>query len=136
MSSYDDYETAGTPEHIGTVVRALRIARGLSVNQLAIASGVEPANLSRFERGVPGGVHADRHLNLIAKRLGTRPSVLHAIAELIPLKPNLLEDSGELALTASELTRIIDNYAHLANNTRDKVQQIILNESDDNEALG
>lgn len=133
MSSFDDYETSDAPEHIGSVVRALRVARGLSVNQLAIASGVEPANLSRFERGIPGGVHADRHLNLIAKRLGTRPSVLHAIAELIPLKPNLLEDSGELSLTASELTRIIDSYPHLEENARDKVQQIILDEHGDGE---
>lgn len=136
MSSFDDYDTTHMPEHIGTVVRALRVARGLSVNQLAIASGVEPANLSRFERGVPGGVHADRHLNLIAKRLGTRPSVLHAIAELAPLKPKLLEDSSELSITASELTRIIDSYAHLEDNARDQLQQIVLNERDTKKACG
>jgi len=129
MDLYDDYEEADAPEFIGTVVRALRIARGLSVNQLAIASGIEPANLSRFERNVRGGVHASKHLNLIAKRLGTRASVLYAIAELIPMKPSLLEDSGELSITASELTNIIDNYPHLEDGTRDKVRQIILDES-------
>ncbi|MBN1379315.1 MAG: helix-turn-helix domain-containing protein [Gammaproteobacteria bacterium] len=134
MDFFDDYEDADTPEFIGTVVRALRMARGLSVNQLAIASGIEPANLSRFERNVRGGVHASKHLNLIAKRLGTRASVLYAIAELIPLKPNLLENSGELAITATELTHIIDSYPHLEENTRDKVQQIILDDTSDNQS--
>ncbi len=133
MSSFEENETGKAPEHIGAVVRALRTARGLSVNQLAIASGVEPANLSRFERGIPGGVHANRHLNLIAKRLGTRPSVLHAIAELVPLKPSLLENMSELSLTAAELTQIIDTYPHLEEDTRDRVQQII---SDDSRETG
>jgi transcriptional regulator with XRE-family HTH domain len=134
MDFFDDQEDTDAPEFIGTVVRALRIARGLSVNQLAIASGIEPANLSRFERNVRGGVHANKHLNLIAKRLGTRSSVLYAIAELIPLKPSLLENSGELAITATELTHIIDGYPHLEEDARDKVRQIILGESSDKQS--
>jgi transcriptional regulator with XRE-family HTH domain len=131
MDYFDDQEDADAPEFIGTVVRALRVARGLSVNQLAIASGIEPANLSRFERNVRGGVHANKHLNLIAKRLGTRTSVLYVIAELIPLKPSLLEDAAELAVTATELTHIIDGYPHLEDDARDKVRQIILGDPDD-----
>jgi transcriptional regulator with XRE-family HTH domain len=95
---------------IGTVVRALRVARGLSVNQLGIAAGLEPANLSRFERGIPGGVHASKHLHLIATRLGTRASVLYAIAEMASIDPEILQHPKNVPEITHELTERLNRY--------------------------
>lgn len=125
MTTIETENEVTTPRAIGSVVRALRTLRGLSVNQLGVAAGLEPANLSRFERGVPGGVHASKHLDLIATRLGTRASVLHAIAEISNNTPDLLEEPHSLARVATELTNLIEMYPQLASKTRSKIWQLL-----------
>lgn len=109
MQSKNTQNAERMPILIGTVVRTLRLARGLSVNQLGIAAELEPANLSRFERGVPGGVHANKHLNLIARSLGTRASVLYAITEMATIQPEILKPAT-VSHIAKELTDILDDY--------------------------
>lgn len=110
MKASNIVSTERMPGLIGNVVRTLRIARGISVNQLGVAADLEPANLSRFERGVPGGVHASKHLNLIAKSLGTRASVLYAISEMAMDDPVLLKQPTTVSAIANELTQVIDDY--------------------------
>lgn len=98
------------PALIGKVVRTLRAAQGVSVNQLGVAADLEPANLSRFERGIPGGVHASKHLSLIASSLGTRASVLYAIAEKASADAEFLDNPENVLSTAKELTEVIEKF--------------------------
>lgn len=106
-------------------MRALRIAHGLGVNQLGVAVGIEPANLSRFERGMPGGVHAAKHLDLIAARLNTRASVLYAIAEMTASNMKILDNPDELLNIATDLTVLLDRYLVLPDEARKKLQALI-----------
>ncbi|MBA3582704.1 MAG: helix-turn-helix domain-containing protein [Gammaproteobacteria bacterium] len=105
--------TEQSPSLIGAVVRALRKARGLGVNQLSAALEVEAANLSRFERGLPGGVSIARYLDAIAFRLGTCGSVIYAIAEYTSDDPALLDNPEKLGLMTDHLTNLVKNYLTL-----------------------
>lgn len=118
-------EAVGTPSIIGQVIRALRIARGVGVNQLGNSVGLEPANLSRFERGMPGGVHAAKYLDAIATRLGTKASILYAVAEFASENPAILKKSDELSILVNQLTWVIKHYSSLSANTRDQINQVI-----------
>lgn len=106
-------------------MRALRNARGLGVNQLGVAVGIEPANLSRFERGVPGGVHTAKYLDLIAARLDTRASVLYALAEMAQSRPDILKQSELLSETAASLTTLLKNYLSLPTDARKRIDEIV-----------
>ena len=67
---------------IGAVLRAIRVNRGLSLKETARLVGVSPANLSRTERGLPGGVHP-RHLERIAGVFGSSIAMLYALAAAV-----------------------------------------------------
>lgn len=118
-------ESVGTPSIIGQVIRALRTARGVGVNQLGNSVGLEPANLSRFERGMPGGVHAAKYLDPIAARLGTKASILYAVAEFAAENPAILKKSEDLSVLVDQLTWAIKHYSNLPANVRDQINQII-----------
>ncbi|HEX7027486.1 MAG TPA: helix-turn-helix transcriptional regulator [Gammaproteobacteria bacterium] len=124
MSKHPD-ESVGTLSIIGQVIRALRIARGVGVNQLGNSVGLEPANLSRFERGRPGGVHAAKYLDAIATRLGTKASILYAIAEFALDNPAILKKSEDLSVMVDQLTCVIKHYSNLPSNVRDQINQVI-----------
>lgn len=65
--------------NIGQVIRALRMERGFTLEQVALEIGTDPSNLSRIERGVQQP--ASKSLRMIAVALGTTVSALHASAE-------------------------------------------------------
>lgn len=106
-------------------MRALRKAHGLGVNQLGVAVGIEPANLSRFERGVPGGVHTAKYLDLIAARLDTRASVLYAIAEMAQTHPDILKQPEVLSDITTNLTTLLKNYLSLPDDARQRINEIV-----------
>ncbi|MFM2449415.1 MAG: hypothetical protein RIS44_1865 [Pseudomonadota bacterium] len=64
---------------IGGVIRALRMAKGQSLESVALDAGTDGSNLSRIERGVQR-VSADG-LQAIAKALGCTAAELYALAE-------------------------------------------------------
>jgi transcriptional regulator with XRE-family HTH domain len=125
MSNKTPVEAVGTPSIIGQVIRALRTARGIGVNQLGNSVGLEPANLSRFERGIPGGVHPAKYLDAIASKLGTSGSILYAIAEIASANPTILKDMDELPVLVDKLTWVIKYYSKLPNAAREKIDGII-----------
>ena len=65
--------------HVGTVIRRLRKAMGMTMEVLADQIGTDPGNLSRIERGVQN--YTPEMLETIAKHLGTTPSALIGEAE-------------------------------------------------------
>jgi transcriptional regulator with XRE-family HTH domain len=77
--------------HIGTVIRAVRQAKGFGVNEFASRIDVEPSNYSRFERGAPGGIRLTSHLDQIASALNTRKSVLYLLLERAQEKGRIAE---------------------------------------------
>ena len=68
---------------IGELVEALRIEAGLSIRQLAAAADVNPANISRLERGeAPRPQPAT--LARLAEALGADLEQLYAAAGIVP----------------------------------------------------
>ena len=63
-------------------MRVIRVNRGLSLEDTARLVDVSAANLSRTERGLPGGVHP-RHLERIAAVFGSSIATLHALAAAV-----------------------------------------------------
>lgn len=118
-------EAAGTPSNIGNVVRALRIARGIGVNQLGNAIGLEPSNLSRFERGLPGGVHTAKYLDQIASKLGTSASILYVVSEVASAKPEILQDPVELIKLVERLTQLCKKFLRLTAKKQEVVMRAI-----------
>jgi transcriptional regulator with XRE-family HTH domain len=118
-------EAAGTPSNIGNVVRALRIARGIGVNQLGNAIGLEPSNLSRFERGLPGGVHTAKYLDQIASKLGTSASILYVVSEVTAAKPGILQEPAELLKLVDRLTLVVRKYLRLSAKKQEEVRRFI-----------
>ncbi len=117
--------SAGTHSIIGQVIRSLRSARGIGVNQLGNAIGLEPANLSRFERGVPGGVHATKYLDIIASKLDTTASILYAIVDVANENPEILEQPEKLSSLVDQLTLLINNYLKLPLPVKEEIDQLI-----------
>lgn len=64
---------------LGATLRRLRLTRGLKLADMAYTVGMDPANLSRLERGKQGYSHA--LLETIAHVLGVRLSELFREAE-------------------------------------------------------
>jgi transcriptional regulator with XRE-family HTH domain len=118
-------EAVGTPSLIGNVVRALRIARGIGVNQLGNAIGLEPSNLSRFERGLPGGVHTAKYLDQIASKLGTSASILYVVSEITAAKPEILQEPAELLKLVDRLTLVVKKYLRLSAKKQEEVRRFI-----------
>ena len=118
-------EAVGTPSIIGNVVRALRIARGIGVNQLGNAIGLEPSNLSRFERGLPGGVHTAKYLDQIASKLGTSASILYVVSEITAAKPEILQEPAELLKLVDRLTLVVKKYLRLSAKKQEEVRRFI-----------
>jgi transcriptional regulator with XRE-family HTH domain len=119
------HDEAATPSIVGSVVRALRIARGIGVNQLGNAIDLEPSNLSRFERGLPGGVHTAKYLDQIASKLGTSASILYVVSEITAAKPEILQEPAELVKLVDRLTLVVGKYLRLSAKKQEDVKHFI-----------
>ena len=113
------------PSLVGQVVRVLRKSRGIGINTLGQSVGIEPANLSRFERGLPGGVHTNKYLEAIAMRLGTHGSILYAISEIAADNPAMLEETEAIVNLVERLTLLIRNYLQLPLEIQEIIDEMI-----------
>ena len=109
---------------IGLVLRALRVTRGLSLEETARLVNVSAANLSRTERGLPGGVHP-RHLERIAQVLGTSVTALHTLAGMVTEDPERLEKPGELAALTDRLVEVQRAYLRASGKRRREVDRLL-----------
>ena len=109
---------------VGAVLRAIRVNRGLSLQDAARLVDVSAANLSRTERGLPGGVHP-RHLERIATVFGTSVATLHALAAAVADEPALLERPDELAVLTDRLADVQRAYLRASREQRQQVDRIL-----------
>lgn len=109
---------------IGAILRAIRINSGLSLEDTARLVEVSAANLSRTERGLPGGVHP-RHLERIAGVFGTSVVALHALAEAVAEAPELLEKPAALAELMDRLADVQRAYLRASQARRRKVDDLL-----------
>ena len=109
---------------IGAVLRAIRVNRGLSLEETARLGNVSAANLSRTERGLAGGVHP-RHLERIAGVFGTSIAMLHALAAAVADDPALLERPDELVGLTDRLADVQRAYLRASITQRRQIDRIL-----------
>ncbi len=85
---------------------------------------VSAANLSRTERGLSGGLHP-RHLEHIARVLGTTIGGLHALADAVAEAPELLDDPGTLVSLTDRLADLQRAYLRATPDRRRKVDRLL-----------
>ncbi len=119
MATVDGADTAGGPPTYGQRQRELRLARRLSVRQLAEATGLAFGYLARVERGedAPPGEAA---IVKIAQALGAdedellalarrpHPEVLQAVSALPPEARLFLRRAADRRLSPEEWRRLAD----------------------------
>lgn len=93
---------------IGSVIRALRNAKGIGLNEFADHADLNHSNFSRFERGLPGGFRLECCLGKIADALETRVSVLFLLQEKASIDPSLLDDRDRLLRTFERLNKLVE----------------------------
>lgn len=96
------------PRIIGLTYRALREAQGLSINDVMRRTGLERANLSRFERGVPGGINQALYMHTLARTIGLRMSVVYFVAEKVLEDESLLDYPDQLMLLAKKASKALN----------------------------
>jgi transcriptional regulator with XRE-family HTH domain len=109
---------------IGAVLRAIRVNRGLSLRDTAGMVGISVANLSRTERGLPGGIHP-RHLERIANVFGISIVALHALGVAVTEEPALLARPDELAALTDRLADVQSAYLRASRKRRRQVDEIL-----------
>jgi len=109
---------------IGAVLRVIRVNRGLSLEETARLVEVSAANLSRTERGLPGGVHP-RHIERIAAVFGTSVVALHALAEAVAETPDILGRPDELVALMDRLADVQHAYLRSSLARRRKVDDLL-----------
>jgi transcriptional regulator with XRE-family HTH domain len=67
------------PVHLGSVIRRLRIEKGLKIEDLAVAAGLSARSIQRIESGAQSP--KNDVLSKICKALETRPSVVWEVYE-------------------------------------------------------
>lgn len=102
----------------------IRVNRGLSLEETARLVEVSAANLSRTERGLPGGVHP-RHIERIAGVFGTSVVALHALAEAVAEAPEILERPDQLMALMDRLADVQRAYLRASLKRRRKVDDIL-----------
>jgi len=85
---------------------------------------VSAANLSRTERGLPGGIHP-RHLERIAGVFGTSVVALHVLAAAVADDPALLERPDDLVVLTDRLADVQRAYLRASHEQRRKVDQVL-----------
>jgi transcriptional regulator with XRE-family HTH domain len=106
------------------VLRVIRVNRGLSLEETARLVEVSAANLSRTERGLPGGLHP-RHMEHIAGVFGTSVVALHALAEAVTEAPEILDRPDELAALMDRLADVQRAYLRASRMRRRQVDDIL-----------
>lgn len=102
----------------------MRVNRGLSLEATARLVDVSAANLSRCERGLPGGIHP-RHLERIASVFGTSIVALHVLAAAVADDPALLEQPDDLVVLTDRLADVQRAYLRASHKQRRKVDQVL-----------
>lgn len=84
--------------HPGPLIRKIRMARGISINELAKRAGMpnRHCNISRYERELKNSLRAPECLYPIAEALGTSVPALLVMQEMCSDDPWLLDDLPEL----------------------------------------
>ena len=90
---------------IGLIIRALRLAKGIGLNDFADKADVNSSNFSRFERGLTGGLRLEYHLEKIAEVLETRVSALFLLQEKARTDPAMLDDRDRLLQMIERLNK-------------------------------
>lgn len=80
----------------GILIRELRIAQGIGLNEFSDMVDMDSANLSRFERG-GGGIKLPESLYPMAKVLKTTVPAIFLLLEKAEADPSLLESKARLA---------------------------------------
>jgi transcriptional regulator with XRE-family HTH domain len=80
---------------IGVLIREIRLAKGIGLNELAGTVKMDAANLSRFERG-GSGIKLPESLYPIAEALETSVPALFLLLEKSSKDKTLLKDRGKL----------------------------------------
>ncbi|QFY90145.2 helix-turn-helix transcriptional regulator [Magnetovirga frankeli] len=98
---------------IGTIIREIREAQKATLEEIALAAGTNPSNLSRIERGVQG--YSADTLAKIANALGVTVSQLHQRAESTELDPatEIHRISHRLAALTPENRELVDDFITL-----------------------
>lgn len=109
---------------IGAILRAIRVNRGLSLEGMARLVDVSAANLSRTERGLPGGIHP-RHLERVAGVFGMSVATLHVLAVAVADDPTLLDRPDEFVVLTDRLVEVQRAYLRASPARRHQVDRIL-----------
>ena len=80
---------------IGLLIREMRLARGIGVNEFGEATGLDSGNYSRFEKG-GGGLKLPDSLYPIARALNTSVPVIFIMLEKVRRDKSILTNSAKL----------------------------------------
>lgn len=96
--------------HPGPLIRQIRLARGMAINELARRSGFagRGANLSRYERCLKNSLRAPECLYPIAKALNTSVPALFMVHEICVADPSILENRYALIGLLEKAHQAID----------------------------
>lgn len=97
---------------IGKVIRKIRKEKGATLEDVALAAGTDPANLSRVERGLQK-LTPDM-LENVALALEMPVSALYLIAEQAVTPYQVGNDKAELAQTTARLEDIVVKFMLLS----------------------
>jgi transcriptional regulator with XRE-family HTH domain len=99
--------------HLGPLIRQIRLARGIGVNELGRILGMKDtgSNLSRFERELKNSLRAPECLYPIAKALDTSVPVLFLLHEKCLMHPEILENPASLLAHLNYMNSEIERLA-------------------------
>lgn len=98
------------PNHIGPLIRQIRLARGIAINELARRAGMagRHCNISRYERGLKNSLRAPECLYPIAEALDTSVPALFMVHEICLADPSMLENRFALIGLLAKAHHAID----------------------------
>ena len=76
-------EVRESKNHIGPLLRLIRIARGYGLNEFALEADLNPSNLSRFERGRVGALKLPDSLYPMAEVLRTSVPAIFVLWDIV-----------------------------------------------------
>lgn len=98
--------------HLGPLIRQIRLARGISIHELARRAGMAArrANISRYERDMKNSLRAPECLYPIADALDTSVPALFLMQEICIADPSIV---GSPALLLEHLDRVTNEMDRL-----------------------
>lgn len=105
-----------TKRHLGPLIRQIRLARGIAINELARRAGMagRHCNLSRYERAKKNSLRAPDCLYPISEVLNTSVPALFVLQEMCCNEPGLLENQAELVNRLDRINRGIVRLTRIA----------------------